>query len=177
MLSVVCYAVRSRDDHRPTPPVSAQCAAIRSSFHIRLVPRAKDCPRAVKPPYPAKIAVRAVSVCKLLIFHFRKTVAAINRSVVNGLERKLCFFSAVCTGCGVHFSLRFACIPSCITASFASLRLVLEAFFRIEFLLARGEYEFVAAVFANQCFVLIHFATSLCMDNFTCPRTDLHRHL
>jgi hypothetical protein len=56
----------------------------------------------------------------------------------------------------VHLSLRSGSILASVTASFAALRLVHEAFFSIEFLLTGGEHEFGSAFFADKSFVFVH---------------------
>lgn len=90
-------------------------------------------------------------------FHFRKALAAVYRSVLSGFERNLCLFAASSANSGEHFSFRSRIVFACVTASFASLRLVYEAFFSVELLLAGSEYEFRATLFANKGFVLVHF--------------------
>jgi hypothetical protein len=98
----------------------------------------------------------------LLLFHFCVAVAAINRSVVAGLEGNLCFFATTSASSGEKFSCGLACVLLSGTAGFASLGFVLETFFCVKFLFTCGEYEFVAAILAYQCLVLIHFVfTSL----------------
>ena len=98
----------------------------------------------------------------LLLFHFCVAVAAINGSVIAGLERNFCFLAATSASGGEEFSGGLACILLSGTAGFASQGFVLETFFCVEFLFACGEYEFVAAILAYQCLVLIH----LCLPRF-----------
>lgn len=98
----------------------------------------------------------------LLLFHFCIAIAAVYRSVIAGLEGNLSFFTATSTSGCEKFSCGLRCVLLCVAASFASLGLILEAFFSIEFLLAGCENEFCSAIFAFQCFVLVH----LCLPRF-----------
>ena len=99
----------------------------------------------------------------LFLLHFSVAFAAVHRSVVAGLERNQCLFTALETSGGEEFSLGLASVFALITASLASLRLILEALFCIEFLFTGSENELVSAVLALQCDVLIHDCfTSLC---------------
>jgi hypothetical protein len=90
------------------------------------------------------------------LFHFSIAVAAINRSVVAGLERNLRFFSASCACGREELTGGLGRIFLCVAAGLASLRLVLEALFSIEFLFSGCENEFRSAILAYQCLVLIH---------------------
>lgn len=115
---------------------------------------------------------------RLLRLHCCIAFAAVYGAIVGRLERNLCFFSALCTN-GCEKLLLGSCrILSCISAGFASLRLILEASLCIEFLLACSKYEFSTAFLAYQCFVLIHvFYLALKMVKSISPKTELHRHL
>ena len=93
----------------------------------------------------------------LLFFDSCEALAAVYRSVAGGLERNLSFLAASSANGGEHLTLSLGCVLACITACLASLGLVLEALLCVEFLLACGEYELVAALFARQCLVLKHF--------------------
>ena len=93
----------------------------------------------------------------LLFFDSCEALAAVYRSVAGGLERNLSFLAASSANGGEHLTLSLACALACVTACLASLGLVLEALLCVEFLLACGEYELVAALFARQCLVLKHF--------------------
>lgn len=88
---------------------------------------------------------------KLLLFslHSGEAFAAINGSVVAGLERNLCFLAAVCAGRGEKFSGCSAGVLLCNAASLASLRLVLKALLFEEFLFACREDKFLTAVLAD----------------------------
>ena len=95
-------------------------------------------------------------------FHLCKALAAINRAVFSWLERNLCLFAAACANSGEHLSVRFFAGLAGVAAGFASLRLVLESLFSVEFLLASSENELGSAFFAYSCFVFVHsFYTSL----------------
>lgn len=56
----------------------------------------------------------------------------------------------------VKYSLGLVSILSLLAAFLASLGLVLEALFCIEFLFACSEYKFLSAFLADQSFVLVH---------------------
>ena len=89
-------------------------------------------------------------------FSLCKAIAAINRAIFGGLEGNLAFRTAIGTNSVIKsfraFGSGFARIP----AGFASLRLILEALFRIKFLLAGSEHELVAAIFTDQFLVFVH---------------------
>ncbi len=105
------------------------------------------------------------SLLLFLCFHSSKAFAAVNRSVIAGLERNFCFLATVCTNSCKEFSCSLACVLSCVTASFASLRFILKSACFVEFLFTGGENKFLAAVLTYQCFVLIHFFPSLWINN------------
>lgn len=84
----------------------------------------------------------------LVLLHSGKALRAVYRSVVAGLERNFCFLTAVSANSCEHFLGFTACILSLVTACLASLGLILETLFCIEFLLTCCEYEFLAAFLA-----------------------------
>jgi len=86
-----------------------------------------------------------------------KALAAVDRAVASGLEGNLSGLSAGSADDIKHFprTVGTAGLPG-LTAGFAAGGLILEAFFRVEFLLSCGENEFRSAVFAHQCFVFVH---------------------
>ena len=85
----------------------------------------------------------------LCLLALLKASAAINRSVVRGLEGDLCLSAAVCAYSSEVLARSLACVFLRVTACLASLGLVHKAFFVVESLLAGGEYELVAAIFAD----------------------------
>lgn len=97
-----------------------------------------------------------------------KAFAAIYGSVFSGLEGYFRLGAAGGAGGGEVLSIRPAGSLSGRAAFFASLGFVLETLFRIELLLARCEYEFLSAFFANECLVFVHVFPSL-KDNRVCP--------
>ena len=97
----------------------------------------------------------------LLLLHRRVTFAAIYRSVVSGLEGNTGFVATVSAYSREELLLCLTGVLSCIAASLASLRLVLETSFCIELLLAGSEGELLSAVLTLQNLVFVHFATSL----------------
>ena len=114
----------------------------------------------------------------LLLLHFSVALAAVYRSVARGLEGNLRFLAASCASGGEELSLGLSGVLSCVTASLASLRLILEALFCIEFLLTGSENELSAAILTDQFLVLIHCVYLACVDNNNIlPQTDFNRHL
>jgi len=86
---------------------------------------------------------------------FVKAIAAVNWAVISRLERDFSLFSAFGAGYSEHLPL-FAAVAMAFTfvAAFTTPHgLILKAAFLIEFLFARTEDEFFAAVLAYECFV------------------------
>jgi hypothetical protein len=98
----------------------------------------------------------SILVQLLSCLHCCKAFAAVYRSVAVGLERNLGSLAAVSANSFKHLSGSLTCILASIATGLASLGLILEALFSIEFLLACSENEIVSAVLALQCDVLIH---------------------
>ena len=90
-------------------------------------------------------------------FSCLKAGAAVYGSVAGGLEGDLCLSAAICAYCREIFTGSSAGVLLCVTASLASLGLVQKAFFRIEFLFACGEDEFLSAILADNRFVNVVF--------------------
>ena len=108
-----------------------------------------------------------------LAFTGLEALAAVDRPVVLGNERDLGGPAASRAHCIEAFpvagALGFARVP----AGLATDGLVLEALLGVEFLLARGEYEFSAAILAYQCLVLEHvFVFPLLIRFFSLPQTS-----
>ena len=80
---------------------------------------------------------------------FSKALAAVDRSVILGNERNLCFVAASCAYSCEHLSVLLKRLLLCNSAFSASLRFVLEALFSIELLLACCENELVSAILAD----------------------------
>jgi len=111
----------------------------------------------------------------LSCLHCCKAFAAVNRSVAVGLEGNLGGLSTVSAHSFKHLSGCFTCILASIAASLASLRLILETLFSVEFLFACSEDKIFATIFAFQCDVLVHtFSPRLKKrnENFTLGRTQ-----
>ena len=92
----------------------------------------------------------------LLLF---KALAAIYRTIVAGLERYLAIVTAACANCIIHLTLGSCFASLClalVAASLATLGLVFKTLLGIKFLLSGCENEFLSAIFADQCFVVIH---------------------
>lgn len=100
-----------------------------------------------------------VLVVLLLFLNACKAVTAIHRSVRFWLKGNSCFSTTGSTYSCEHFSGCFRSIFAGIPARLAALRLILEASLCIKFLLAGGEYKFLAAFFTDKCLVLVHFLT------------------
>ena len=81
--------------------------------------------------------------------------AAVHRTVAAGLEGDLGLLAAFRTDSGIHFATDAAILAG-VTAGLASLRLVGETFFSVEFLFAGSKGEFGAAFFAGESLVFVH---------------------
>ncbi len=92
----------------------------------------------------------------LLLLQCCKAVAAIYRSVIRGSKGDLCFLAAACADSSVHFSGSLGSFLLFVSASFASLGLVLESAGCVKFLLAGGENKFSTALFAYKSLVFVH---------------------
>ena len=77
-----------------------------------------------------------------------KALAAIYGAVVLGYETNLCFLAALCANCGEQLSGSLTCALLRISASLASLRLVLEILLCVELLLSCSEDELLSALLA-----------------------------
>lgn len=111
----------------------------------------------------------AVQIRLLIVLHLREAVAAVNRAIGLRLERNFGFAAAVGAGSGEEFTRATGSRFAGVTAGLASLGLVLEAAFSVEFLFAGGENEIGAAFFALQGFVLEHGELPLFVF---CPGSD-----
>ena len=91
-----------------------------------------------------------MSKLKLLSsLHLCKAIAAVNRTIVSGLERHLCLAAAGSAGSGEELTGSASGVLASVTAALATLGLILEAALCIEFLFAGGENKFSTALFAN----------------------------
>ena len=82
--------------------------------------------------------------------------AAVNGSVAGRLECELSLATALRAGSDKVLTLASLCVLLLVAASFAALRLVLEALFSVELLLARCEYKFLSAISACEGYVFIN---------------------
>jgi hypothetical protein len=87
---------------------------------------------------------------------FCETFAAVNGPVVAGIERNLRFAAAVSAGSDKSFLVSGRRFLS-VTARFAALRLVYEAFFIVELLFTLSENKVCSAILALKGFVFEHF--------------------
>ena len=85
-----------------------------------------------------------------------EALAAVNGSVAAGLESELSFAATLGANCHEILALASLSILSLVAACLAALRLILEALFSIELLLARREDEFLAAISACEGYVLVN---------------------
>lgn len=89
-----------------------------------------------------------------------ETITAINRSVVAGLEGDFARTSASRANGVEHLAV--ACVAftgiafAGIAARFATLRLVIKALLRKEFLILGGKSKLLTTVLARDCFVFEH---------------------
>ena len=81
-------------------------------------------------------------------FHFSEALAAVYWAIFSWSERNFCFFAAASANSSEHFSVSFFVSFASVSACLASLWLVLEAFFCVEFLLTSGENELSSTLFA-----------------------------
>ena len=88
-----------------------------------------------------------------------ETVAAINRTILTGLEGNFAGLSALSAHGVVHLAFATTAALAALAghaAGFAALGLILKAALRVKLLLTGGENEFLSAILADQCLVLIH---------------------
>ena len=98
-----------------------------------------------------------MSKLKLLSsLHLCKAIAAVNRTIISGLERHLCLAAAGSAGSGEELTGSASIVLACVTASLAALGLVLEATLSVELLLTGGENELAAALFTSQFLIFVH---------------------
>ena len=81
--------------------------------------------------------------------HLCKAIAAVNRAIISGLERHTGLAAAGSAGGGEKLAGTAGGVLARVTAGLAALGLILETLLSVELLLTGGEYELVAALFAN----------------------------
>ena len=91
----------------------------------------------------------------LLFLHLCEALAAVNRTVLTGLEGDSGFLAAGGAGSGEHLTVRSGCVLAGIAARLASLGFIDEAALRIELLLTGGEHKLGATFFAVEGFVSV----------------------
>ena len=84
-----------------------------------------------------------------LLAHLSEAVAAVDGTIGLGLEGNLSLTTAGSAGGSEELTGATGGVLAGVTAGLAALGLVLEAALSVELLLAGGENEFVAALFAN----------------------------
>ena len=91
-----------------------------------------------------------MSFCKLAVgAHLSEALAAEYGTIGLGLEGNLGLATATGAGSSKELTGTAAGVLASVAAGLAALGLVLEAALCVEFLLTGGEYELVAALFAN----------------------------
>ena len=81
--------------------------------------------------------------------HLCKAIAAVNRTIVSGLEGYASFLAAGSAGGCKELTGATGSVLAGVTAGLAALGLILETLLCIELLLTGGENEFITALFAN----------------------------
>ena len=84
-----------------------------------------------------------------------EAVAAINRTTFGRMKWYFTWFPARSTYSIKHFALRAPGIFAGVAARFTSLGFICKTLLLIKILLACSENEFLTAVFADQCLVLM----------------------
>jgi len=97
----------------------------------------------------------------VLLSHLREALAAVDRTVRLRLKRNSGLAAAGSAGSSEELAGTAGVVLARVTAGLAALGLILEALFRIEFLLTGSENELCAALFALQRFVFEHDKSSL----------------
>ena len=91
-----------------------------------------------------------------LVAHLSEALAAEHGTVGLGLEGNLSLATATGASSGEELTGSAGSVLASITASLATLGLVLEATLSIESLFAGGEHELIATLFANQILIFVH---------------------
>ena len=101
---------------------------------------------------------KAYFYCCFALSLIGKTIAAINRTVISGLEGHLAAASARSANRVKHLARTSveAIVLPCVAAGLTSLRLIGEASFFEEILFAGRENELLIAISADDGFVLMH---------------------
>ena len=87
--------------------------------------------------------------CLVIVLHASEAIAAVNGTIGLGLEGNASLAAAGSAGSGEVLTGTASSILASVTAGLAALRLILEAALCVELLLTGGEYELIAAFFAN----------------------------
>jgi hypothetical protein len=98
---------------------------------------------------------------KLALSHASEAVRAVNGAIGLRLEGNLCLSTAGCANSSEILSGAALCVLASVTASLATLGLVLEAALSIELLLTGSKGKLSAALFTNQNLVFVHNAFPL----------------
>ena len=99
-----------------------------------------------------------ITQTQLLSGSVAEALAAVYRTILAGLERNLAGVAALGANCVEHLTgITLATVSLKLSAALAaSLGLMLKALLCVKLLRAGGEYEFLIAVFADQCLVCVH---------------------
>ena len=107
--------------------------------------------------------------CLVLLSSLRKALAAVHSLAFGRIEGHFRFLTALSANRNEHLAGTLGGVLSGITASLASLGLILEALLCIELLLTGGEHEILAAILAFQRFVLKHFPLPFWIKKINLP--------
>ena len=102
--------------------------------------------------------VSVLNFSSAVFSHAREAIAAVDRPVGFRLKGHSGLAAAVGADSGKVLPRPSRRVLSRVAAGLAALGLILEASFCVELLLAGGEHELVAALFAYQCLVFVHLS-------------------
>lgn len=89
--------------------------------------------------------------------HLSEALAAEHGTVGLGLEGHLSLTAAACASSSEELTGATGIVLASITAGLAALGLILEAALCVELLLTGGEHELLAAIFALQSLIFVHW--------------------
>ena len=157
MFFILFFVIKRKMQKTPSMPLGAFLVFAICSESYRPVAD------SIKPRNDTDNWVRRLVLC---LSSCLEASAAVNRTVGRRLEGDLSFAAAVCANSSEVLAGSLACVLLSVTACLASLGLVQKALFVVESLFACGEYEFIAAIFANQRFVNVFFFYYYCIVDF-----------
>ena len=105
---------------------------------------------------PEAMWLRAFRYDFLLAAHIGKALAAINRTVLTGLERHSGLLAAIRANRRIHFTFPSGGVLAGVAAGLAALGFIHKALRRVKLLLPGCEYKFLAAFLTDESLVLVH---------------------